>query len=86
MISSGAITTLITLISGSEQEILGEFLGLIDQFNPLPQSVRTALTTPLPLLDKTLLDAAGAGDLELLVEQIVLDEVFICVGGFERIN
>lgn len=52
---------IVSLLNGSvKDDIYGEFLGFVDQYNPLPQILRDALTTQIPLTGDTLLGLAGA--------------------------
>lgn len=62
------ITALTNLLSGgAKQQILGRFLDYVDRHNPLPQSVRDALTTDIPFLGGSLLSQAGIEGLNVLI-------------------
>ena len=66
------ITDIRDLISGNEQAVIGRFLDNVDRYNPIPQPVRTLLTTPLPFAGSNgsilkLLLGEGADGLDVFV-------------------
>ena len=55
-----AFQQLVQLFTGSEDSVEQAFFGYVNKYDPLPQSLRTLLTTPLPLVDQSLIDLLGA--------------------------
>ncbi|HYH66414.1 MAG TPA: hypothetical protein VD866_17100, partial [Urbifossiella sp.] len=55
-----AFQNLVQLFTNTEQFVTQKFFALVDQYNPLPQSVRSMLATELPIIGKSAVELLGA--------------------------